>query len=198
MVAGGGTRVIDFFAYRHNRHVRRAGPFTSHRREGLTVDKLAMLIDPLSRERLVPDAENMKRKLFFAAAFISLLLCAGCVWWWVGSSARMDHFTFQGRDGHAIHVLGSGGKVMFTRSMSSGSDSAQGHIDWGSVPYAPGSSAQEPQLQWTSFTYTTRPLDKSGGMESTLILPAWALAGASSLLPLMWGAGKLKPKKKAH
>ena len=30
----------------------------------------------------------------------------------------------------------------------------------------------------------------------TLILPAWAIAGASALIPLMWGAAKMKPKKK--
>ena len=142
----------------------------------------------------------MKRKLFLAAAFISLLLCAASVWWWVGSSTRMDHLTFRGRDGHSLHVMGSDGKVMFTRTLApTGAEAPMGQLTWGSMPYGAGKSANEPQLQWTSFTYTTHPLsDKSGGTESTLILPAWAIAGASSLIPLMWGAAKMKPKKKPH
>jgi len=142
----------------------------------------------------------MKRKFFFAAALISLLLCAGCVWWWIGSSGRMDHLTWQGRDGQSLHVLGSGGKVMLTRTIMPRADgSADGQVTWGSIPYAAGSSPTEPQLQWTSFTYSTRPLaDKGGGIESTLILPAWAMIGAFAVLPLMWAGAKMKPKKKGH
>jgi hypothetical protein len=137
----------------------------------------------------------MKRKLFFAVAFVSFAICAGCVWWWVGSGSRMDHFSWQGRSGSTMHVLGTDGKVMFTRTVAS-AEAHDGQITWGSDA---GSTAGEPQLQWTSFTYTTRPSPaKTGGIESTLILPAWAIVGGSALLPLMWMGGKIKPKKKAH
>ena len=140
----------------------------------------------------------MKKKLFFAAALSSLLICAGCVWWWIGSSGKMAHFTWQGRAGSTVHVMGSGGKVMFTRTVA-GSGAQDGQITWGSMPYGSGSSAERPELQWTSFTYTSRPSpSRSGGIESTLILPAWAIVGVSAVLPLMWMGGKMKPKKKAH
>jgi hypothetical protein len=143
----------------------------------------------------------MRRKLFLAAAFLSLLLCAGCAWWWIGSSKRMDQFTWQTRGGQAVRVLGSDGKLMLTRTLTATPpESVNGQITWGSIPYAGGSSPGEPQLQWTSFSYTTRPLaDKAGGHEATLILPAWAVVSTFGLLPLMWGVAKVKPaKKKAH
>ena len=96
--------------------------------------------------------------------------------------------------------MGSGGKVMFTRTIAErDGSSADGQISWGSMPYSAGSSKDQPDLQWTSFTYTSRPSpSKSGGIESTLILPAWAIVGVSAVLPLMWMGGKMKPKKKAH
>src|SRR5215207_5309833 len=104
---------------------------------------------------------GMKKKLFFAAALVSLLLCAGCVWWWVGSSGKMAHFSWQGRGGSTVHLMGSDGKVMLTRTVADG-DVSDGRITWGSMP-----SGKEPQLEWTSFTYSTRPSpSKSGGIES--------------------------------
>jgi len=140
----------------------------------------------------------MKRKLFLAIAFMSLLMCTGCIWWWVGSSGRMDHVTWQSRGGSSVHVMGSAGKVMFTRTVANSSP-PEGQITWGSMPYGSGTSTEQPDLQWTSFTYTTRPApSKSGGIESTLILPAWAIIGVTAVMPLMWMGGKMKPKKKAH
>jgi hypothetical protein len=140
----------------------------------------------------------MKRKLFFAVAFLSLLICAGCIWWWVGSSRRMDHFTWQSRGGSTVHVMGSAGKLMFTHTVA-GSAPQDGQISWGSMPYGAGTSTEQPDLQWTSFTYSTRPSPgKSGVIESTLILPAWAIVGLTAIFPFMWMGGKMKPKKKPH
>jgi hypothetical protein len=140
----------------------------------------------------------MKRKIFFAVAFASLMMCAGCVWWWMGSSGRMDHFTWQSRGGSTVHVMGSSGKLMFTRTVAN-ANSQDGQITWGSMPYGAGTSSGQPDLQWTSFTLLTRPsAAKSGGIESTLILPAWAIVGVTAVFPLMWMGGKMKPKKKPH
>ena len=140
----------------------------------------------------------MKRKFFLAIAFFSLMICAASVWWWVGSSGRMDHFTWQSRGGSTVHVMGSSGKVMFTRTVANAA-AQDGQISWGSMPYGAGTSAEQPDLQWTSFTFATRPAPaKSGGIESTLILPAWAIVGVTAVFPLMWMGGKMKPKKKAH
>ena len=140
----------------------------------------------------------MKRKFFFAVALFSFMMCAGCVWWWLGSGTRMDHFSWQGRSGSALRVMGSSGKLMLTRTVGS-SEAVDGQISWGSMPYAAGKSADTPDLQWTSFTYSTRPSpSKSGALESTLILPAWAVVGVTAVFPLMWMGGKMKPKKKPH
>jgi hypothetical protein len=140
----------------------------------------------------------MKRKLFLTAAFLSLLVCAGSIWWWIGSSGRMDQLSWQARNGPTVRLYGADGKVAFIRSDAAPAEAATGRISWGSVPYVSGRSDAEPQLQWTSFTYSTHPADRSGAMQSTLILPVWAIAGVTALLPMLWTMGKMKPKKKPH
>ena len=134
----------------------------------------------------------MKRKLYNLMTFLSVVLLAVSAWWWVHSSDHMDTVTVQRDGGATLRVTGSGGKFMLTRAaLNNAEPRPSGQVHWSSLPYDRSSA---PKLAWTSFSFTSQPVDK--GMESTLILPVWLLTLVFGVFPLMWVAAKFKKKPK--
>jgi hypothetical protein len=144
----------------------------------------------------------MKRKLFTACALMSLLLGVATVWWWTNSGNRIDQITFERQGSQSIRLWGSGGKVLVTRTVFPAAPMASagfgaGQLAWNSVSSVPVSGKTgDPRLAMSTFSYVTTPLADRGGVESTLVLPAWLLVLGFALLPTVWLAPKLKRKKK--
>src|SRR5688572_30223053 len=102
----------------------------------------------------------MMRKFMTASAFVSLLLCAATVAWWVRSGNCMTQLTLQQSGATEFRLLGCGGKVMFHR-VSNGEQSGKpgGNLAWAAMPYDPsGRTAGTPKLMWTSFSFTNQPM----------------------------------------
>jgi hypothetical protein len=146
----------------------------------------------------------MKRRLFTLFSLLSLLLGIATVWWWTGSSGRIDQLSFEWRGSQSIRIWGSGGKILVTRTVfrtaspataSAGIGLGSGQIAWNSVAAVPASA--DPRLALSMFSRVTTTLPGSGGVESTFVLPAWLLALIFALLPTVWLARKLKGRKKA-
>jgi hypothetical protein len=141
----------------------------------------------------------MKRKLFTWSALFSLLLGAATVWWWTGSSRRIDQISLERGGAQSMRLLGSSGKLMFTKTaMPRSASVCAGQLAWSSVAYnSSDKSSADPKLALASFSYTSQPLaDKPGGHESTLVLPAWLLTLIFALMPTLWFGSKMKTKKK--
>jgi hypothetical protein len=141
----------------------------------------------------------MKRKFMTKAAFVSLLLCAATIAWWVRSANCMTQVTLQQSGKTLFRLVGDGGKMMFARTVqdSASPGAAGGSLAWAATPYASTAHARgSPALAWTSFSFTAQPLADAPGMESTLILPAWVPVTVFALLPAMWVLSIFKGKKK--
>jgi hypothetical protein len=142
---------------------------------------------------------NMKRKLFTTLALFSLLFCAATVWWWTLSGNRIDEVTLERHGQQTMHLWGSGGKVMVTRTVHP----AEGHaptsmVSWGSTPMDP-KTAGDANISLLSVSFNRQPLSGGkGGEISTLILPAWLIAAVFALPPSLWVAPKFKRKKKGE
>ena len=135
----------------------------------------------------------MKRKLYNLLTFLSVVLLAASAWWWVHSRNHMDQVVVQRDGGSTIRVMGSSGKFMLTKAVADNADPRpSGELKWSSLPYDHNGGA--PKLAWTSFSYTSQPVNR--GMESTLILPVWLLTLVFAVFPLMWVAAKFKKKPK--
>jgi hypothetical protein len=136
----------------------------------------------------------MKRKIYNLATVFSVVLLAATVWWWTHSRSHMDQVTIQRDGGSTLRLTGSSGKVMLTRAANPRSEARPaGQLHWSSVPYS--TSAGSPTLAWTSFSFTSQPVDGKG-LESTLILPVWLLTLVFAVFPLLWVAAKFKKKPK--
>ena len=135
----------------------------------------------------------MKRKLYNLVTMLSVVLLAGSVWWWAHSRNHMDQVTVQRDGGSTLKVMGSSGKFMLTKAVNHRAEPrSAGQLNWSSVPY--DANAGAPKLTWTSFSFTSQPMDK--GVESTLILPVWLLTLVFAVFPLLWVATKFKKKPK--
>jgi hypothetical protein len=145
----------------------------------------------------ISDLINMTRKLFTVVALFSLLLCAATVWWWTSSGGRIDQVTYERHGVQTVNFWGSGGKVMVTRTVygEKASDSRR-QISFDSVPLDSGSTVANSDSTLMTVAYNTQPLN--GAKVSTLVMPAWLIAGVFSIFPALWMATKLKskPKKK--
>src|SRR3954465_4853169 len=139
----------------------------------------------------------MKRKFMTTAAFVSLLLCAATIAWWIRSGNCMTQLTLQHSGTSTYKLLGCGGKMMFSRSVRDGQGGGGGTVAWAAVPYDPsGNTPGSPKLLWTSFSFTNQPIKEAPGSESTLILPAYVPVAVFGVLPVMWVMMTLKGKKK--
>jgi hypothetical protein len=140
---------------------------------------------------------NMRpKKLFVAAAFLSLLLGAGSVWWWMHSGSRMNQVTLHQSNGDSMSVYGADGKFLLLRTSGVPQKSAQpGQLTWNTVPYAPGSADGQPPLKWSNFSYAHSNLGK-GASESSLVLPVWLITAACCVMPMCWFNMKVKQVKK--
>jgi len=137
----------------------------------------------------------MKRKLYNLITFLSVVMLAFSAWWWVHSRNHLDQVTVQRDGGSTLRVMGSSGKFMLTKAvLQHGEARPAGQLNWSSVPYDPSDSAS-PKLAWTSFSFTSQPVD-GNKVESTLILPVWLLTLVFAVFPLMWVAAKFKKKPK--
>ena len=136
----------------------------------------------------------MKRKIYNLVTMLSVVLLAGSVWWWAHSRNHMDQVTLQRDGGSTLRVTGSSGKFMLTKAVySPGESRSAGQLQWSSVPYT--ASSGSPKLAWTSFSFTSQPVDGKG-TESTLILPVWLLTLVFAVFPLLWVTAKFKKKPK--
>jgi hypothetical protein len=134
----------------------------------------------------------MKRKLFTTLAFFSLLLCAGTVWWWTSSGERIDQLTYERHGAQTVNFWGSGGKVMFTRTVYPGeSKDNLRQLSFNSLPLDSGAAINNATLMTVS--YNSQPMN--GGTVSTLVMPAWLIASVFSVFPALWLATKMKKKK---
>lgn len=137
----------------------------------------------------------MPRKILTYLAIFSILLCAGTVWWWVGSSSRLTQVSLHPGGTSIFQLSGTDGKVALTKASSSAT--AGGELTWSNIPYDPkGKSAGHPALKWTSFSYTDQPSPANGGAQKALVLPIWVVTSAFAFVPLLWVTGSFKPKKK--
>lgn len=135
----------------------------------------------------------MKRKIYNLVTFLSAVFLAVSAWWWVHSRNHMDQVVVQRDGGSTLRVTGSAGKFMMTKAVHNNAEPRpSGTVNWSSLPY--DANAGAPKLAWTSFSFTSQPLDK--GVESTLILPVWLLTLVFAVFPLMWVAAKFKKKPK--
>jgi hypothetical protein len=136
----------------------------------------------------------MKRKLFTTLAFFSLLLCAGTVWWWTSSGERIDQLTYERHGAQTVNFWGSGGKVMFTRTVYPGeSKDNLRQLSFNSLPLDSGAAINDGKLTLMTVSYNSQPMN--GGTVSTLVMPAWLIASVFSVFPALWLATKLKKKK---
>jgi hypothetical protein len=136
----------------------------------------------------------MKRKFFTTCVMLSLLACALTGWWWSGSGSRIDELTYERHGVQTVQLKGSSGKVMLSRTAYSSGE--RGNLRQVSFNSSPLDSKGSSELQNVmAFSYKSEPLARNSGSVSTLILPAWMLTGAFALMPSIWFARKLKPKK---
>ena len=132
---------------------------------------------------------------------MSLLLGVATVWWWTNSGNRIDQITFERRGSRRASACGGrAGKASQRHRLPGRADRQRGfgagQLAWNSVSSAPASGGtSDPRLAMSTFSYVTTPLADRGGVESTLVLPAWLLVLVFALLPTVWLAPKLKSKK---
>lgn len=137
----------------------------------------------------------MSRKILTYLAIFSILVCAGTIWWWMGSSSRLTQVTLHPGGTSVFQLSGTDGKFALTKSSSP--VTAGGELTWSNIPYdSSGKAAGHPALKWTSFSYTDQPSPASGGAQKALVLPIWVVTSAFAFVPLLWVTGSFKPKKK--
>src|SRR5688572_14191211 len=116
----------------------------------------------------------MWRKLFSRFSVLSLVLCLGCLGWWLRTSSKVDELAYLREDVEVLRLAGSSGKVALTHTLYDGNRSRLGaaKVYWGS-----NAGTDEPSVKNTAlgFAYRSQPRS-AGGRESTLVLPMWMLA----------------------
>src|SRR5689334_9789114 len=137
----------------------------------------------------------MKRKFFTTCVMLSLLACVLTGWRWSGSNSRMDELTYERHGVQTMQLKGSSGKVMFSRTaFNVGERGNLRQVTFNTTPLDSKGASEMANVM--AFSFKSEPLAKNGGSVSTLILPAWMLTGAFALMPSIWFARKIKPKKK--
>lgn len=139
----------------------------------------------------------MFKKILSVCTLGSLLMAMLCAWCWMQSASKVGQFTFE-RDGKdALRFWSFEGNFIVSRSVMSEPQGEQaGHLSWASTPRLENGNAPAGLTLASGFSYQTHPLKEKNGVESILILPAWAVTAMFALLPAWWLARKIRPKSK--
>ncbi|HEY7089669.1 MAG TPA: hypothetical protein VH518_16340 [Tepidisphaeraceae bacterium] len=143
----------------------------------------------------------MKRRTFFkASALVSLCFCGLTCWWWYHSIDRVDELAYDGHGQHAVRLWGSGGKVRLTRTVYTGSaESNTSLVSWTSSPLDSSSANEANKITLLSVWYNNEPVSTFGksGEVSTLVVPAWLIAGVFVVPAGIWATARMNRKKEA-
>lgn len=139
----------------------------------------------------------MLRKLINVCTFASLLMAALCTWCWVQSESKVGQFSLE-RDGReALRIWSFEGNFIASRSVSDvATDKGSGQVAWASTPRLEHGVSPIGLPLASGFSYQSHPLKDNKGIETILILPAWAVTAVFMFLPAWFIAKKIKPRSK--
>jgi hypothetical protein len=137
----------------------------------------------------------MIRKLFTMLALFSLLLCVGTAWWWTSSGDRIDQVTYERHGVQTVNLSGSGGKVMFSRTVYDGD--ASDNLRLLSFNSLPLDAKADISAANASMMVSFAKEQVSGGTMSKLVIPTWLIVAVLSLMPGLWFVLRMNRRRKA-